>query len=71
MDGCTLLAPTYDCGRTEMVVGEITSLFTGLMRHSAALVSARSWVSGTRWRIVLASRAATRKLIRSVSCNGM
>ena len=70
MDGWTLFAPTYDCGRTEMVVGVIVSLLTGLMRHSAALVSARSCVSGTRWRMVFASRAATRNRMRSVSCTG-
>ena len=60
----------YDCGRTEIVVGVIVSLLTGEMRHSAALVSARSCVSGTRCRMVFASRAATRKLIRSVSLIG-
>ena len=71
IDGCTLFAPMYDCGRTEIVVGVITSLLTGLIRHSAALVSASSCVSGTMCLIVFASRAATRNLMRSVSSVGI
>ena len=60
----------YDWGRTLIVDGDKTSLLTGLTRHSAALVSSNSCVSGTMWLMVLASRAATRMLIRSLSLLG-
>jgi len=48
----------------------MASLFTDVTRHSADDVSSRSCVSGTIWRMVFASRAATRKAIRSSSRTG-
>lgn len=64
------IAPMYDCGRTEMVVGVISSLFREETRHSAEPVSSKSCVSGTICRMVFASRAATRNSIRSSSLIG-
>ena len=53
-----------------MVLGVIASLFTDVTRHSADEVSSSSSVSGTMWRMVFASRAATRKAMRSSSRMG-
>ena len=61
------LGDTLRIGRTLMVLGVMASLFTDVTRHSAEDVSSSSWVSGTIWRMVFASRAATRKAIRSSS----
>ena len=61
----------YDCGRTDIVLGVITSLLIGLTRSSELLVSMSICVSGTMCRMVDASRTATSTLMRSSSWVGI
>ncbi len=67
MTGWVLFAPMNDCGLTDTLVGVSASVFTLVTRHSPELVNSSRLVSGTRCRIVFASRAATRNTIESSS----
>ena len=69
--GTALPEPTYDCGLTSIEVGVTRSVLLLVTRHSAELVRASRFVSGTRWRTVLAWRAITRNWIESLSFTGI